>query len=222
MSDMLDLSLYICVGPSHCPEGQIVDVARQAAAGGVTLVQLRDKTSGTREMIATARALVAALTPLGVPLLINDRVDVALASGAAGIHVGQQDITVEDARRLLGPDAVIGLTVKNERQANEAPVDLLDYVSFGGVFETTSKKNPDPPIGLDGLRRLAGIVRGRCKLPLCAIAGISGDNAAGVIEAGVDGVCVVSAITQSGQPEAASRHLAGIVRDASVAKGAAA
>jgi thiamine-phosphate pyrophosphorylase len=214
MKKPLDLSLYICVGPSHCPEGRIVDVAVEAARNGVTLVQLRDKTSGTREMVRIARELVAALEPLGVPLLINDRIDVALASNAAGVHVGQSDMAVEDARRLLGDDAIIGLTVKNPEQAKAAPVELLDYVSFGGVFPTTSKQNPDAPIGTDGLAKLVGITRARCELPLCAIAGIDRENAADVIAAGTDGVCIVSAITLADDPGASAMDLSGIIGEA--------
>lgn len=211
MKPELDLSLYICVGPSHCPDGQIVETALAAVRGGVTLVQLRDKTSGTRAMIDSARALVAVLAPLGVPLLVNDRVDVALASEAAGVHLGQEDMDAVDARALLGPDAIIGLTVKNAAQAAAAPVDMLDYVSFGGVFPTGSKHNPDSPIGIAGLEKLVTILRGRAGVPLCAIAGIGRNNAADVIGAGTDGVCVVSAITHDPDPAASARSIRQVV-----------
>ncbi len=211
MKPDLDLSLYICVGPSHCPDGRIVETALAAVRGGVTLVQLRDKTSGTRAMVDCSRALVAALTPLGVPLLVNDRVDVALASGAAGVHLGQEDMDAVDARHLLGSGAIIGLTVKNAAQAEAAPVDVLDYVSFGGVFPTGSKHNPDAPIGIAGLETLVRILRGRADMPLCAIAGIGRDNAADVIGAGTDGVCVVSAITHDPDPTASAREIRRIV-----------
>ena len=211
MKPDLDLSLYICVGPSHCPDGQIVETALASVRGGVTLVQLRDKTSGTRAMVDCARALVAALTPHGVPLLVNDRVDVALAAGAAGVHLGQEDMDAVDARHLLGSGAIIGLTVKNAAQAEAAPVDVLDYVSFGGVFPTGSKHNPDTPIGIAGLETLVRILRGRADMPLCAIAGIGRDNAADVIGAGTDGVCVVSAITHDPDPTASAREIRRIV-----------
>lgn len=217
MKPDLDLSLYICVGPSHCPDGQIVETALAAVRGGVTLVQLRDKTSGTRTMIDCARALVAALTPHGVPLLVNDRVDVALAAGAAGVHLGQEDMDAVDARHLLGPDAIIGLTVKNVAQAEGAPVDVLDYVSFGGVFPTGSKHNPDTPIGIAGLETLVRLLRRRAALPLCAIAGIDRGNAADVIGAGTDGVCVVSAITHDPDPVGAARAIRRVV-DGSLVK----
>jgi thiamine-phosphate pyrophosphorylase len=98
-------------------------------------------------------------------LIINDRVDVALAAGADGVHVGQDDMAVADARRLLGPGAIIGLSIKTTAQAEAAPVELLDYVGIGGVFATTSKDNPDPPIGVDGLARIVGVFRRRAKAP---------------------------------------------------------
>ena len=110
-------------------------------------------------MVETARALKDTLKPFRVPLLINDRVDVALAAGADGVHVGQDDMAVEDARRLLGPDAIIGLSIKTVAQAEAAPIELLDYVGIGGVFATSSKDNPDPPIGVGGLARIAGVFR---------------------------------------------------------------
>ncbi len=137
----------------NAPAGTISpELAALLAAGGATLVQLRDKHGETRAMVEEARAIRRASRRLRVPLLINDRVDVALAAGADGVHVGQDDMAVEDARRLLGPDAIIGLSIKTVAQAEAAPVDLLDYVGIGGVYATTSKDNPDPPIGVAGLR----------------------------------------------------------------------
>src|SRR5205085_4655686 len=124
-------------------------LGRDVAEGGATLVQLRDKHGTTRRLIAEARAIKQALAPFGVPLVINDRVDVALAAQAGGVHVGQDDMPVEEARRLLGPRAIIGLSIKSVAQANAAPLDLLDYVGVGGVYATSSKDNPNPPIGVD-------------------------------------------------------------------------
>ena len=114
-------------------------------------MQLRDKKSDTRVMVDTARAVKAALAPFGVPLLINDRVDVALASGADGVHVGQTDMAADDARRLLGRNAIIGLSINTEALAEAAPIETLDYVGIGGVYATTSKDQKKPPIGVDGL-----------------------------------------------------------------------
>ena len=163
-------------------------------------------------MVDAARAIKQSLAPFGIPLLINDRVDVALAAGADGVHVGQDDMAVEDARRLLGPDALIGLSIKTVAQAEAAPVDLLDYVGIGGVFATTSKNNPDPPIGVEGLRRIVSVFRRRApKLPLCAIAGIDASNAGSAVAAGVDGVAVISALSLASNPTDATRALLGIV-----------
>jgi thiamine-phosphate pyrophosphorylase len=215
---MIDLRLYAIVDPQRAGAHALPDLARAVANGGATLVQLRDKLSDTRHLIDEACAMKNALIPSGVPLLINDRVDVALASSADGVHVGQGDMGIEDARRLLGPKAIIGLSIKTIAQAEAAPTDLLDYVGIGGVFATSSKKNPDPPIGVYGLARIAGVFRRRApKLPLVAIAGIEAGNAADVIAAGADGIAVISALSLQADAAAAARALRGIV-DAALAK----
>jgi thiamine-phosphate pyrophosphorylase len=171
-------------------------------------------------MLARARAVKAVLAPLNVPLLINDRIDVALAAGADGAHVGPDDMPVEDARRLLGADAIIGLSVKTVEQAEAAPIDLLDYVGIGGVFATSSKDNPDPPIGPEGLAQIVGVLRPRAReFPLCAIAGIDASNAGGAIAAGVDGVAVISALSRKDDPRAAARDLRGVVERALAQRG---
>jgi thiamine-phosphate pyrophosphorylase len=187
------------------------------AQGGATLVQLRDKRSDTRAMVEEARALKAVLTPFGVPLLINDRVDVALAAGADGVHVGQTDMAAADARRLLGPNAIIGLSIKTVAQAEAAPLDLLDYVGIGGVHATASKDNPNPPIGVGGLARIVGVFRRRKPgFPTCAIAGITLENAGATIAAGADGVAVISALSRTSDPADAARALRAAV-DAALA-----
>jgi thiamine-phosphate pyrophosphorylase len=215
---MIDLRLYAIIDPEHAGGHALIDLARSVANGGATLVQLRDKLSDTRRLIEKARAIKAALDPFGVPLVVNDRVDVALASGADGVHVGQEDMAVKDARRLLGPDAIIGLSIKTIAQAEDAPINLVSYVGIGGVFATTSKDNPDPPIGIYGLARVAGVFRKRApKLPLVAIAGIDCGNATDVIDAGADGVAVISALSLQVDPLTAARALRGVV-DAAIAK----
>jgi thiamine-phosphate pyrophosphorylase len=204
----VDLRLYALVDPERAGGRDLAELARLVAQGGATLVQLRDKRGDTRAMVESARAIKAALAPFGVPLLINDRVDVALAAGADGAHVGQDDMAVADARRLLGRDAIVGLSVKTTAQAEAAPIDLLDYVGIGGVFATTSKDNPDPPIGPAGLARIAAVFRRRAPhFPLCGIAGIDASNAAAAIAAGADGVAVISALSLAADPQAAARTL---------------
>jgi thiamine-phosphate pyrophosphorylase len=219
---MVDLRLYALVDPERANGLALDDLAARVAHGGATLVQLRDKHGSTRAMVEEARAIKAALRGSGVPLLINDRVDVALAADAEGVHIGQNDMAVEDARRLLGKDAIIGLSLKSVVQANAAPLDLLDYVAIGGVYVTTSKDNPDPPVGIAGLRAIAGAVRARVStFPICAIAGIDRSNAAEVIAAGADGVSVISALSMTPDPAAAARELRAVVDRALAQRSAA-
>ena len=209
---MIDLRLNAIVDPERANGRPLADLARAVAAGGATLIQLRDKYGSTRQMIEEARAIHDALAGTGVPLVVNDRVDVALAAGADGVHVGQDDMRVEDARRLLGPKAIIGLSIKSVKLANAAPVDLLDYVGVGGVYATTSKDNPDPPIGVARLAAIAKALRARKNgLPIVGIAGIDAANAAPVIAAGADGVAVISALSMRPDPEAAARELRAVV-----------
>jgi len=148
------------------------------------------------------------LRPVGVPLLINDRVDVALAAEADGVHIGQDDMAASDARRLLGRKAIIGLSINTVALAQAAPLEHLDYVAIGGVYGTTSKVNTRPPIGISGLRDIAHAVRARsARFPICAIAGIDESNAAAVIAAGADGVAVISALSLAADPALAARAL---------------
>ncbi len=205
----LDLALYLVVEPTLCEGRTPLEVVEAAVAGGVTLVQLRDKEGPTRRMLKEARRLKSWLATRDVPLLINDRVDVALAAEADGVHLGQHDMPPADARRLLGPDAIIGLTVHSPTEARALPGDVVDYVSVGGVFRTASKNNPEPPNGLAGLRQIAALL----DLPRVAISGIDRSNAADVVHAGVDGIAVISAICAAPDPQAASAELLAIVRD---------
>lgn len=214
----VDLRLNAIVDPERAGGRDLAELARLTAQGGATLIQLRDKISDTRAMVETARAIKEALRPFKVPLVVNDRIDVALAAGADGVHVGQDDMAVEDARRILGRGAIIGLSVKTVAEANAAPVELIDYVGSGGVYVTTSKQQKGAPIGTAGLARVIAALHARApKLPVCGIAGIDAGNAAPVIAAGADGVAVISALSLAPDPAAAARTLRGIV-DATLAK----
>jgi thiamine-phosphate pyrophosphorylase len=214
----IDVRLSAIVDAERAGGYDLVDLARRVAEGGATLLQLRDKRGQTRAMVEEARAIKAALAPLAVPFVVNDRVDVALAAGADGVHIGPDDMTVEDARALLGPDAIIGLSIKTVEAAAAAPVELIDYAGIGGVYATTSKEQKSAPIGTEGLARIIGVLRHRAeKLPLCGIAGIDESNAAAVIAAGADGIAVISALSLSPDPAAAARGLREIV-DAVLAK----
>jgi len=207
----VDLRLYALLDPAVAGGRSLTDLATRIA-GRATLVQLRDKHGSTRAMMQEARALREVLEPAGVPLLINDRVDVALAAEADGVHIGQDDMPVPDARLLLGRTAIIGLSIKTLDEAKAAPLELLDYVAIGGVYGTTSKENTKAPIGLDGLRAVVQAIRARkANFPICAIAGINASNAAAVIEAGADGVAVISALSLSDDPAQAAQELLGVV-----------
>ena len=217
----LDLRLYALLDPAVAGGRTLTALAR-LIAGSATLVQLRDKHADTGALVEEARGLRAVLKPAGVPLLINDRIDVALASQADGVHIGQTDMTPQDARALLGPGAVIGLTIQNVEQAQAAPLELIDYVGIGGVYATTSKDNTRPPIGPEGLARITQAIRARkAGFPVCGIAGITTANAADVIAAGADGVAVISALSLAPDPTPAARDLRAVV-DAALAKRGAA
>ena len=203
----VDLRLYALADPAVSGGRSLADLAARIA-GSATLVQLRDKHGSTKVMMEEARALIGVLAPLDIPLLINDRVDVALAAEADGVHIGQDDMSAADARLLLGKTAIIGLSVKTLAQAHEAPLDLLDYVAIGGVYGTTSKDNTSAPIGVEGLRSIVQAIRARePKFPICAISGINASNAADVIAAGADGIAVISALSQAPDPGLAARTL---------------
>ena len=213
---VLDLRLYAIVDPEVSGGHDLAELSRQLAAGGTTLVQLRDKLSDTKVMVERARAIKAALGT--VPLLINDRIDVALAAGADGVHIGWDDMAPDDARRLLGPDAIIGLTINSPQRADATDLGLIDYAGIGGVYGTTSKQTKNTPIGPEGLKRVIDALHRRQPgFQTCGIAGINAANAAPVIEAGADGVSVISALSLAPDPQQAARELLGVV-DAALAR----
>ena len=178
--------------------------------------------SAIRLMRCAAPHLVSVATPFAVRFVVNDRVDVALAAGADGVHLGQDDMAVADARRLLGPGAIIGLSVKNVSEAEATPIKLIDYVGSGGVYVTLSKQQKNPPIGPEGLAHIIGVLRDRARqqnkdIPVCGIAGIDAGNAGAVIAAGAGGIAVISALSFSPDPAAAAHALRQVV-DATLAK----
>jgi thiamine-phosphate pyrophosphorylase len=217
----VDIRLYGIIGPENTGGRYLVACVEQAVAGGATIIQLRDKSSDARMLIETARALMRALKGSGVPLLINDRVDIALASGADGVHLGQSDMNVEDARRLLGGEKIIGITLKTDEHARALGNQDVDYACIGGVFATMSKDNPDPPVGLAGLSRIAALARkAKPGLPVGAIAGIDCSNLRSVVDAGADGIAVISALFAASDIPAAARELKLAIADALAARGA--
>ncbi|KOF12970.1 thiamine-phosphate pyrophosphorylase [Ensifer adhaerens] len=204
----VDCRLNAIVDARLADKANLADLARTAALNGATLIQYRDKTNSTREMIEQARPIGAALAGTGVPFVINDRVDVALAAGADGVHLGRDDMDAATARSMMGDAAIIGLTVKSEMDAQAAIGSPIDYACIEGVYETLSKHNPDPRVGLEGFARLGvTLLAAKPDLPVGAIAGINVQRAADVDAAGADGVAVISTIFAALDPAAAAREL---------------
>ena len=205
-----NLSLYFVAGPDDTRGRPVLDVVLEAVRGGVTIVQLRWKDAPGRALVEQARRLVDALRPLGVPLIVNDRVDVALASGADGVHVGQDDIAPEGVRELIGERYILGLSVTTLDEARLVDPRLVDYVGLGPAFATATKADAAPPMGLDDMREACRVLA----VPAIAIGGVSADTAAAVMATGVEGIAVVSAIGGADDPYRAARRLKSIVHDA--------
>lgn len=195
--------LYFVTGEPAFEGRSLVETTRAALRGGATAVQLRDKSGDIREMLELGRALLELTRAAGVPLIVNDRADVALALGADGAHVGQDDLPALDVRRLIGPERILGVSAGTVDEARQAQADGADYVGAGDVFGTPSKPDAGPPIGLSALAEIARAVA----IPVVGIGGITEANAASVTEAGAAGVAVISAITRSSNPEDAARRL---------------
>ncbi|WP_083026184.1 thiamine phosphate synthase [Vreelandella lionensis] len=195
-----DLSLYLVTDAALCAETGLESTVKAAVKGGVTMVQLRDKHASDKAMIAQATRLKALLEGRGVPVIINDRLNVAIASRADGLHVGQSDTAVQEARQALGRQAIIGLSINTLEQLQSAPVALLDYVGLGPVFATVSKQDHAQPIGFDGLAELASA----CPLPSVAIGGLKAEHAAQVSATGANGIAVISAICGQYDPHQAA------------------
>jgi len=196
-----DLSLYLVTDAALCGDAGLEQTVEAAVKGGVTIVQLRDKHASDEHMVAQAKRLKALLAGTGVPLIINDRLNVALESQADGLHVGQSDAAVQAARRLLGEQAIIGLSINTLAQLQAAPIELLDYVGIGPVFATVSKQDHAQPIGFGGL---ASLVKA-CPLPNVAIGGLKAEHTSAVQRAGANGLAVISAICGQPDPYQAAR-----------------
>ena len=168
----VDLRLNAIIDPERAGGRDPADLARRVAEGGATLVQLRDKKSEIRAMVAAARAIKAALTPLAVPFVVNDRIDVALAAQADGVHIGPDDMTAEDARALLGPGAIIGVSIKSVEAAEAAPVDIISYAGVGGVYTTLSKEQKihlSAPRGYRASSKPCAAALRICRLPVSPV-----------------------------------------------------
>lgn len=182
----------------------VVDIALAAARGGATMVQLREKEATTREFLDIARALKTALTPLKIPLAINDRLDIALAVDADGVHVGQSDLPVTEARRLLGPKKFIGLSITSRDEVLRSDAEAADYLGVGPIYAQQTKADATPPLDVAGLRD----IRRLTKKPIVAIGGLTPANSPPLLAAGAEGLAVVSAIVGAEDPQTAARQFA--------------
>jgi thiamine-phosphate pyrophosphorylase len=182
--------LYPILVPTRIGNGElreIVEFANELTMGGASLIQLREKDASSREILRLARELRRVL-PQNVRLILNDRADLCVAAGADGVHVGQDDLDAEAARRIVGSERILGVSTHNPEQVKAGDESSADYVAIGPVFSTTSKDNPDPVIGLDGVKR----ARALTQKPLVAIGGITIENCRSVIDAGADSVAVIT------------------------------
>ncbi|MCF8104133.1 MAG: thiamine phosphate synthase [Desulfohalobiaceae bacterium] len=203
MKKQFDFSLYLVTDQGACLGQELLEVIRQAVRGGVTAVQLREKQAQTRQFVELAGKVKALLADTPIPLVINDRVDVALAAGADGVHLGQEDMDVPDARKIMGPELILGLSVNAPEQVQEANKLEVDYFGAGPIFPTPTKKDHKTPLGEQGLQ----VVVKASQKPVVAIGAITAENCPAVCKKGVAGIAVVSAICSAASPEKAAREL---------------
>ncbi len=210
----MDLSFYVITLEVPDLKRSHLEVAKAAIEGGATVIQFREKNKTSCELIEMAREVHKITQTANIPLIINDRLDVAQAIGAEGVHLGQKDMPVKVARRILGPDCIIGMSCGNIEEALEAVCDGVTYIGVGPVFPTSTKEDAREPIGIEGLIK----VRKRVSIPVVAIGGISIENIESVIEAGADGVAVISAVAFSSDMKAASCSLSKKIKRVKEAK----
>ena len=185
--------LYIILDPSVCPARLLVEVLMASTEVGASLFQYRNKTASMKEAYTEALALRQAAAEAGAHFIVNDRCDLALAVDADGVHLGQGDLPLDLARKVMGPDKLIGISTHNLDQVRDATAGKPDYLGFGPVFTPASKQDHDPVVGLEGLRAMRGLT----SLPIFAIGGIQIDQVGEVMRAGANGVAVVSAILKA-------------------------
>jgi thiamine-phosphate pyrophosphorylase len=210
MTRRFDLSVYLITDPVLTGARSVTEVVEMAIAGGATMVQYRNPDDKTRILVDEARAILALTKPAKVPFIVNDRIDVALAIGADGVHVGQADMRIADVRRLIGPAPIVGLSITSEADLDISDFGGVNYLGVGPVFATSTKPDAAPPINVGGLEAIVA----RTKIPIVAIGGLHAGNAADAIAAGAAGVAVVSAICVAPDPTAATKELVEVVKGA--------
>ncbi len=208
----MDLSVYGVLDPARTRNRPLGQLAEAAIRGGVSFLQLRFKEASTKQFLAAALETAEVTHRLGVPLVINDRVDIAYAVEADGVHLGQEDMAAEEARDRLGEHAIIGATIHSIEEAKAAPAKFADYYGVGAVYATASKDRDVPPIGVDGFAAIrAELEKVDPGKPVVGIAGITADNCGSLMAAGAQGVAVISDIFMADDVEAAARRLADAV-----------
>lgn len=205
-----DPSLYVITDRTIGRDRPLEEIVAAAIRGGATMVQFREKAWPARRVIEAGRRVLTITRSAGVPLVVNDRADIAVALDADGVHVGQDDLPVPDARRLLGSHKIVGASAATVEEARQAQDEGADYVGVGSIFATASKPDAGEAIGPDALSRIKAAVR----IPVVAIGGITPSNAAEAIRAGADGVAVIAAVVAADDVEAAARRLLEVVRAA--------
>ena len=206
----MDYSVYLVTDRGLARGRTTYEIVRAAVKGGVSCVQMREKLCSTREFIDEALTIRSFLADHGVPLIINDRVDVALAVGADGVHLGQSDMALQTARQLVPQGMIVGISAESVSDAVAAQKGGADYLGISPIYATPTKTDTAEPLGLEGLKA----IRSTVDLPLVGIGGLNANNADAVIKNGADGVAVVSAIVGADDPEAATRDLVNIVKRA--------
>ena len=199
----IDYSLYLVTDRGMIGRRSLIQVIEESIQGGVTVVQLREKHASTREFFELAVAVKKRMEPHGIPLIINDRLDIALACRADGVHVGQSDMDCRIVRKIVGREMLVGVSVSTVEEALRAESDGADYLGVSPVFDTPTKTDTPNATGLEGLRS----IRQSVTLPLVGIGGIKASNAARILEHGADGIAVVSAIIAAPEPLAAAQEL---------------
>lgn len=205
-----DLSLYLVTDRGLAGSQSLEEIVEKAVEGGVTLVQLREKDCSTEDFYSIACSMKRLLSKHKIPLIINDRLDIALACDADGIHIGQSDLPYDVVRKIIGKDKIVGLSVETIEQAREANDLDVDYIGLSPVFSTNTKTDINTPLGLEGIKEISSFTKHKS----VAIGGISKLNTKDIIQSGADGISVISAIIGQEDPQKESKELIEIIKDA--------
>ncbi|MCG0278758.1 MAG: thiamine phosphate synthase [Thermanaeromonas sp.] len=208
MKSAVQYDLYVITSSELSRGRETLEVVQAALAGGATIIQLREKNWPARKLVEVGREIRKLTKEAGAGFIVNDRLDIALALEADGVHIGQEDLPVDVARRLLGPGKILGVSVGSVEEAKEAVAQGADYLGVGSIFATASKTDAGPPVGVELIRQ----IKKEVNVPVVGIGGINLSNAAQVIEAGADGVAVISAVVSAEDIKSAARSLLKIVQ----------